>query len=120
MHEYLINTTNAGLKADEIRNSHSIEIEINDPCELESYYDRITYSKSNSVIFMLYNYLGEEIFRDGLRRYIKKFAYSNTTNQDLWSALGEASGQNINKIMNTWIKQMGFPLVIVEGKKFTA
>jgi aminopeptidase N len=65
---------------------------------------------------MLYKYLGEQVFRDGLRLYIKKFAYSNAETQDLWNALGEASGQNINEIMGSWTKQMGFPLIVVKGK----
>lgn len=64
---------------------------------------------------MLYNYLGEDTFRKGLQSYIKKHAYSNTETQDLWNALSEASGQNVGEIMSTWTKQMGFPLVIVDG-----
>lgn len=117
MHNFLTDIVAGGQKADEIRSSHSIEVEIVEPCDLESYYDAITYHKSCSCIMMLYYYLGEETFRNGLQHYIKKFAYSNADTQDLWAALSEASGQNINQIMNTWTKQMGFPLVIVEEEK---
>lgn len=112
---YLPGITNSGMKADEIRSSHSIKVEINQPCELASYYDEITYRKSSSILFMLYSYLGEETFRNGLRLYIKKFAYSNSDMYDLWNALSEASGQDINNIMGTWIKQVGFPFIIVKG-----
>ena len=117
MRDYLINVTNLAFGADEVKSSHSIEIEINDPCELDSYYDSITYQKSNAVLSMIYNYLGGDVFKAGLRQYIKKFAYSNTDNQDLWAALSNASGQNINGIMDGWIKQMGFPLIIVDEEK---
>lgn len=68
---------------------------------------------------MLYYYLGEDTFKSGLRRYIKKFAFSNAETQDLWNALSEASGQNINQLMNSWTKQMGFPLVTVEEERLS-
>jgi aminopeptidase N len=119
MLDFVSDVTSGGQKADEIKSSHSIEVHVNEPCDLESYYDAITYFKSSAVIYMLYKYLGEDTFRDGLRRYIKKFAYSNAETLDLWSALSDASGQKINEIMDTWTKQMGFPLVTVEGIKLS-
>uniref|UniRef100_A0AC34GDP0 Aminopeptidase N n=1 Tax=Panagrolaimus sp. ES5 TaxID=591445 RepID=A0AC34GDP0_9BILA len=76
----------------------------------------ITYAKSNSVIRMLYHYLTEPVFQDGLRRYLKKFQYSNAVTQDLWDCFSEASGQDIGKIMSTWTKQMGFPIIKVDQK----
>ncbi|KAK0405625.1 hypothetical protein QR680_018094 [Steinernema hermaphroditum] len=111
----------AGLSLDALRSSHPIEVEIDNPNELDEIYDSITYAKSNSINRMLCSYLGEETFRDGLRRYLKKFQYSNATTVDLWKALGEASGQDIEKMMSGWTKQMGFPLITVtqrqEGSK---
>lgn len=61
--EYLPEIVNGGMKADEILSSHPIEIKIDAPSDLESYYDAITYHKSNAVIRMLYNYLGNETFK---------------------------------------------------------
>ena len=34
--------------------------------------------------------------------------------EDLWQSLSEASGKDIEKVMNTWTKQMGFPVLYVE------
>src|SRR6185437_11972381 len=36
---------------------------------------------------------------------------ANTTADDLWGALGEASGQPILEMANGWIRQTGYPLV---------
>lgn len=70
---------------------------------------------------MLYHYLTEPVFKDGLRRYLKKFQYSNAETQDLWECFSEASGQDISKIMSTWTKQMGFPIIkaeqMIDGEK---
>lgn len=38
MHNFLIETLDAGQEADEIRSSHPIEVQINQPCDLDSYY----------------------------------------------------------------------------------
>lgn len=71
----------------------AFQVEIDNPNEIDEIYDNITYAKSNSVIRMLCNYLGEEIFQKGLRIYLKRFQYSSAVTVDLWNALREASGQ---------------------------
>uniref|UniRef100_A0A0N4ZAG9 Aminopeptidase n=1 Tax=Parastrongyloides trichosuri TaxID=131310 RepID=A0A0N4ZAG9_PARTI len=119
--QFLNDEVTSGMALDSLRSSHPIEVPINNPSELEEIYDAITYQKSNSILRMLYNYLGEPTFQKALRTYIKKHQYSNTVTQDLWNALTEASGQNIQEMMDTWTKQIGFPLVTVsqtiEGNK---
>lgn len=104
------------MNLDCLRSSHPIEVPIDNPNELDEIYDSITYAKSNSVIRMLYNYLTEPVFQKGLRIYLQKFKYGNAVTQDLWDCFSEASGQDIGKMMSTWTKQMGFPLVTVSQK----
>ncbi|XP_012494689.1 PREDICTED: puromycin-sensitive aminopeptidase-like, partial [Propithecus coquereli] len=36
---------------------------------------------------------------------------------DLWESLENASGKPIAAVMNTWTKQMGFPLIYVEAEQ---
>jgi aminopeptidase N len=62
---------------------------------------------------MLESFLGENVFRDGIRKYIAAHKYSNTTTADLWQALTEASGKPIGEIAPGWTEQPGFPLVKV-------
>ncbi|CAI4226209.1 unnamed protein product [Auanema sp. JU1783] len=100
-----------GFKLDALRSSHPIEVEIDDPNELDEIYDSITYAKSNSVNRMLCYYLGEKTFQKGLRLYLKKYQYGNAVTVDLWDCLSEASGQDIAKLMSGWTKQMGYPLI---------
>ncbi|CAI5448823.1 unnamed protein product [Caenorhabditis angaria] len=107
----------SGMSLDALRNSHPIEVEIDNPNELDEIYDSITYAKSNSVNRMLCYYLSEPVFQKGLRLYLKKFQYSNAVTQDLWTALSEASGQNVNDLMSGWTQQMGFPVVKVSQKQ---
>lgn len=67
-----------------------------------------------SVIRMLERFMGIENFRLGVSDYLKKFAYKNAETQDLWNHLQTYSdGVNITAVMDTWTRQMGYPLVNV-------
>ncbi|VDL58764.1 unnamed protein product [Hymenolepis diminuta] len=62
---------------------------------------------------MINNYMTPEKFKKGLQLYIQRHKFGNTETNDLWSALSEAVGENMQEIMSTWTKQMGFPLLTV-------
>ncbi len=64
---------------------------------------------------MLVNYIEIDAFRRGMHAYLTKHSYKNTLTEDLWSALEEASGKPVGKVMGTWTGQMGFPVVVVEN-----
>jgi len=112
--------TVSAFSLDSLQNSHKIEVEVLNPNEIDEIFDAISYSKGASIIRMLENYLGEEIFRKGLQHYLNKFKYSNATTDDLWNSLEKVSKKPVKKMMNTWTKQVGYPLVnlIIEKNKF--
>jgi len=100
------------MRADARSTSHAILQHVTDELEATNAFDpSITYDKGQAVLRMLEAYLGPDTFRDGIRRYMKAHAYSNTTSADLWSALGAASGRDVGAIATTWTAQPGFPLV---------
>lgn len=105
------------LELDALHTSHPIEVPVGEPSEIDEIFDAISYSKGASVIRMLHNYIGDEDFRKGMGSYLTKFAYKNTITEDLWDSLGEASGKPVAKVMNTWTKQMGFPVIKVSRKQ---
>lgn len=63
---------------------------------------------------MISDFLGEDDFKKGLNIYLQRFKYSNAVTQDLWKALSEGSGKDVNGVMNNWVKEMGYPVVSVE------
>jgi puromycin-sensitive aminopeptidase len=79
-------------------------------------FDLLTYEKGCAVLRMLEQYIGPEVFRDGVRTYLKAHAYANTVTTDLWDALEEASGEPVRDVMNTFILQGGHPLVSLRGE----
>ena len=76
-------------------------------------FDDITYDKGGAVLGMFEAQVGEDVFRDGLRRYMSAHRYSNATADDLWYHLSQASGTDLNPIIGGWIRQRGFPLLKV-------
>jgi alanyl aminopeptidase len=75
----------------------------------------IIYDKGKAVLSMVERWLGEEPFREGIRRYIKKFAWGNVTARDLYTSLSEASrGRNVTEVMESFTDQNGVPSVSAE------
>jgi aminopeptidase 2 len=107
-----------GIRLDSMRSSHPIEVDVKSPSEVSQIFDAISYSKGASVIRMLSSYLGQKVFQNGVIKYLKKHAYSNATTLDLWAALGEASKQDVAKLMYSWTREMGFPLLNVTKEEY--
>ncbi|XP_052246472.1 endoplasmic reticulum aminopeptidase 1-like isoform X2 [Dreissena polymorpha] len=113
--------TDALLRAaylDSLANSHPISQPVSDPGQINELFDAISYSKGASIIRMLNNYIGEDVFKAGLVSYLNKYNYGNAQTQDLWSSLSEAASHaklntNVTRLMNTWTGQTGYPVVKV-------
>ncbi|KAM3926247.1 aminopeptidase N-like [Leptodactylus fuscus] len=113
------------MAVDALASSHPLtsrEEDVNSPSEISALFDSITYSKGASVIRMLSTFLTEDLFVKGLRAYLNKFAYENTVYTNLWDSLQEVYDNETNavtlpakieEIMNTWVLQMGFPVVTI-------
>jgi puromycin-sensitive aminopeptidase len=103
----------AALELDALENTHPIYAEVRSPADATENFDLITYEKGASVVRMLERFLGERAFRDGVRRYVRRHREANATAADLWRALEEASGREVESVARAWIEQPGLPLVEV-------
>lgn len=100
------------LSRDGLANIQAVQQHINHPDEIATLFDpAIVYAKGGSLIRMLHDYLGDESFRAGLRLYMKRHKYGNTTTDDLWHAWAEASGKEVESFMQTWISRPGHPVL---------
>ncbi|RVX66064.1 hypothetical protein B0A52_09998 [Exophiala mesophila] len=110
---FVIDTLQGALGLDGLRSSHPIEVPVHRAEDINQIFDAISYSKGSAVLRMISKYLGEDVFIDGVRRYIKKHAWGNTQTGDLWSALADASGKDVAHLMDIWTKNIGYPVVTV-------
>lgn len=98
---------------DSIRNSHPVDVPVRDALEVDQVFDAISYLKGCSVIRMLSAHMGVDAFLLGVSNYLKKHAYGNAKTSDLWDALSDVSGEDVNAMMDPWIRKIGFPVVTV-------
>lgn len=109
-------------KFDALKSSHAVSVEIGHPNQISQIFDAISYSKGSVIIRMMHKFLGEESFRDGVSNYLKKHAYKNAKQDDLWDALTDTAHKNlalpetfsVKNIMDTWTLQVGYPIINVE------
>jgi aminopeptidase N len=107
----------AAMEGDARSTTHPIQQQVATEAEANSAFDDITYKKGQSFLRMLESFLGADVFREGIRRYMAEHAYSNATTVDLWNALSEASGKPVEDIAAGWTEQPGFPVVKVKREQ---
>src|SRR5438128_8103962 len=109
---------NAGaFNLDALASTHPISVEAKSAEEASERFDAITYTKGAAVLRMIEGYLGEDVFREGVRSYLRRYAEANASADDFWRELDAASGQDVTKIANAWIKEPGHPLVESEARE---
>jgi len=109
--QFIEDAMNVAMALDSLKTTHPIDVKVNSPAEVREIFDAISYDKGGCVLRMLENYVGEPNFRKGLKRYLSDFKYKNAEGVDLWNAIGKASRMPVTSMINTWLKQPGFPLV---------
>ncbi|WKT58957.1 M1 family aminopeptidase [Candidatus Nitrosotenuis chungbukensis] len=112
--QFLEDTMNVAMGLDSLHSSHPIDVKVNKPSEIREIFDAISYDKGGCVLRMLEGFVTEKNFRAGLRVYLKKFSYKNAKGDDLWNEIGTAARMPVRTMINSWIKQVGFPMVDVK------
>jgi tricorn protease interacting factor F2/3 len=119
--QFLEGSVNEAFSLDALKTSHPIEVEIKKPSEIREIFDDISYDKGGTILRMLEDFIGADAFQSGLRSYLKKHAYANAATNDLWDSLAAASSKPVTKMMDTWVRQVGYPVldVSLERNKVT-
>ncbi len=109
--QFIEDAMNTAMGLDSLKTTHPIDVKVNSPAEVREIFDAISYDKGGCVLRMLEHYVGEPNFQKGLKKYLSDFKYKNAEGVDLWNAIGKASKMPVTSMINTWLKQPGFPLV---------
>ena len=96
---------------DATSHTRSLEFGVETPAEAEAMFDALTYLKGASIVRMLEQFVGEDNFRDGLRRYMAHHKFSNTETKDLWNAISSETSHPVADIMHDWVYAPGFPMI---------
>ena len=105
----------SALRRDAYRDVQSVQQPVHNPAEIATLFDgAIVYSKGARLMLMLIRAMGWNNFKKGIKDYFEKFAYQNTSGDDLWSALKPYADFDPKSFMHYWIKTPGYP--VLSGK----
>jgi aminopeptidase N/puromycin-sensitive aminopeptidase len=111
-----VSGTGGTLNVDALDNTRPIHQAAETPAQIQELFDGIAYGKAAAVLRMLESYLGEETFRAGINAYLKQHQYANATAEGFWDAQAKTSKKPVDKIMPTWVKQAGEPIINVKAQ----
>uniref|UniRef100_A0ABM5FT72 Aminopeptidase n=1 Tax=Pogona vitticeps TaxID=103695 RepID=A0ABM5FT72_9SAUR len=87
--DYFLNKYFQAMEVDALNSSHPISTPVEDPSQILEMFDDVSYDKGACILNMLQDYLTPEVFKAGLVKYLVRFSYQNTRNEDLWNSLSD-------------------------------
>jgi len=117
--DFLSTETSGALLGDSLVNSHPIEVEVKKPEDVSQIFDEISYGKGGSILRMINSFVTDDVFKKGLNLYLNNFKYKNAEGSDLWEFIGKVSDLPVREVMESFIKQVGYPIIEanLDGKK---
>ncbi|XP_056640007.1 aminopeptidase N-like isoform X2 [Diorhabda sublineata] len=118
--EFIPSETLVAMNEDALENSRPISLDgAKNSNQIRQLFDPISYSKGAAIIRMMNHFLGEETFKAGLVKFLKKYRNSNADRNDLFETFTEVahtnnvlpSNESVKTIMDTWVERAGYPVV---------
>ena len=103
----------ASYSEDRTAGSNPVQQELDNLNRAGLVYGNIIYNKAPIVMEKLVMKTGEEKFREGIREYLKRYAYSNASWDQLIAILDSLSEEDLTQWSNVWIKERGMPHIAV-------
>lgn len=110
----LLAASQLAMSEDSLASARMIRQPIDTTHDITSAFDAITYSKGGAVLGMFERYLGAEVFRRGVVRYLTAHRFGSATADDLLSALSAEAQQELSAPLNSFLRQTGVPLLQVQ------
>ncbi|TBR17362.1 MAG: aminopeptidase N, partial [Chitinophagaceae bacterium] len=96
-----------GYRADQLPTTHPVQGDVPDSRSALLNFDGISYAKGASVLRQLMATVGEEAFLAGVRAYLARHAFANTSFADLLVELEQASGRDLQEWARLWLQTTG-------------
>jgi aminopeptidase N len=104
----------AAYAVDRTAGTHPIRQELTNLNEAGSLYGAIIYQKAPIVMRQLERLMGADVFRDGLREYLQRFAFGNATWLDLIAILDARTDHDLVSWSRAWVEEGGRPTIAVD------
>ena len=101
--------TSASLAEDRTPGSNSIRQPLDNLRNAGLIYGNIIYNKAPVMMQKLVEIMGEDAYQEGIREYLKTFAYGNATWDDLIAILDAKTEEDLATFSDVWVNQKGMP-----------
>ena len=108
-----LNGYQGAMGTDELVSSRKVRQPILSDDDIANAFDNITYNKGSALLNMFESYIGPEKFQEGIRRYLRKYAWGNATSEQFMEALS-GNDQAVGRAFSTFLDQAGVPLMTVQ------
>jgi aminopeptidase N len=75
----------------------------------DNMFDSVTYSKGACVLHALRGLLGDEVWRNGIRRYVARHKFQVVDTDDFRKAMEAASARDLKWFFDQWVNKAGHP-----------
>jgi aminopeptidase N len=118
---FLLSHYPAAYEVDRTPGTNAIRQSLANLNEAGSLYGAIIYQKAPIVMRHLEALMGETVFRDGLRDYLRRYSFGNATWSDLIAILDARTPVDLAQWSRVWVEEAGRPAIqteleVVDGK----
>jgi aminopeptidase N len=99
------------LNVDTLSSARKVRQPVQSTTEALEAFDGITYEKGAALLRMVERWISPESFQKGVAAYLGAHRFGNATANDLFGALGHASGQDVAAVLGSFTEQTGVPAV---------
>jgi len=100
------------MDTDSLSSARAIRQPIETTGDIFNAFDGLTYDKGGAVLAMFESYLGEDVFREGVRAHMRRFPYGTADVHDFMESLAQGSGKpEVVPAFETFLNQPGVPLI---------
>ncbi len=102
----------AAMNTDALLAGRPIHQPITRDSQIDAAFDSITYGKGGHVVAMIAAFMGDDLFRDGVRHYMAAHRYGSGTSAEFFGAMAQVSGDpRLLPAMQGFTDQQGVPLL---------
>ncbi len=104
-------SADAAMNTDSLENTRPIRQPAESPAQINELFDAIAYQKTAAVLRMVEAYLGPDVFRQGINKYLAAHSYANATAEDFSGAVSSVANKPVDRILASFVNQPGVPVI---------
>lgn len=109
--EWIRNYAAAALSEDRSEGGTSIRQNLDNLNDAGLIYNNIIYNKAPVMLTKIVELMGKDRFREGIREYVRTYAYGNATWNDLVEILQRHTEADVKGFSRVWVYEKGMPHV---------